>query len=66
MVPTAEEFAVLVEVDEVDEQLLAHGAGEACGMPDTGRARSRGSDADVSTQDSIPALQGNNVMTVLI
>ena len=30
----AEEFPVLVEVDEVDEQLLADGADEAGRMPD--------------------------------
>lgn len=66
MVSTAVEFAVLVEVDEIHQQLLADGAGEAGGVPHSSWARSRGSDADVSTQDSIPALQGNNVMTVLI
>ena len=66
MVSTAVEFAVLVEVDEIHQQLLADGACEAGGVPDSGRACSRGGNADVSTQDSIPALQGNNVMTVLI
>ena len=66
MVSSAVEFAVLVEVDEVDQQLLADGAGEAGGVPDTGRACSRGSHADVSAQDSVPALQSNNIMLVLI
>ena len=66
MVSTAVELAVLVEVDQVDEQLLADGAGEAGGVPHSSWARSRGSDADVSTQDSIPALQGKNVMMVLL
>ena len=66
MVSSAVEFAVLVEVDEVDQQLLADGAGKAGGVPDTGRACSRGSHADVSAQDSVPALQSNNIMLVLI
>ena len=60
MVSTAVEFAVLVEVDEIHQQLLADRAGEASGMPNSRRASPGGSDADVSAQDSIPTLQGDN------
>ena len=57
MVSTTEQLLVLVEVDEVDEELLAHGAGEAGGVPDPGGASSAGAHADVSSQDAVSALR---------
>jgi hypothetical protein len=44
----AEEFAVFVEVDEVDEQLLADGANKAGRMPDTILSGTRSRHADVA------------------
>ena len=57
MVSTAVELAVLVEVDQVDEQLLADGAGKAGGVPDPLGARARSCHADVSAEDRVSALQ---------
>ena len=57
MVSTAVELAVLVEVDQVDEQLLADGAGKAGGVPDPLGSRARGCHADVSAKDRVSALQ---------
>ena len=57
MVSTAVELAVLVEVDQVDEQLLADRAGKAGGVPDSLGARARRCHADVSAKDRVSALQ---------
>ena len=57
MVSTAVELAVLVEVDQVDEQLLADGAGKAGGVPDSLGACARRCHADVSAKDRVSALQ---------
>ncbi len=57
VVPAAVEPALLVEVDEVDEQLLADAADEAAWMPQSGRTRTRGSDTNVTSTDEHRALQ---------
>ena len=57
VVPAAEELPVLVEVDEVDEEFLADGAGEAGGVPDPGGAGPGGPHADVTAQDTVTALR---------
>lgn len=57
MVAAAVELPVLVEVDEVDQQLLADGAREAGGVPHPRGASSRCSHTDVPAQDSVPALR---------
>jgi len=46
--PATEEFPVLVEVDEVDEQLLADGADKAGRMPDAVLSGTRGRHANVA------------------
>ena len=57
VVPATEELPVLVEVDEVDEELLADGAGEAGGVPDPGGPGPGGPHADVPAQDTVAALR---------
>ena len=56
VVPAAEELPVLVEVDEVDEEFLADGAGEAGGVPDPGGPGPGGPHTDVTAQDTVTAL----------
>ena len=59
MVPAAVELSVLVEVDEIDEQLLADGAREAVWVPAAVGAGPRGADANVPGVDGARALQFN-------
>ena len=59
MVPAAVELPVLVKVDEIDEQLLADGAGEAVGVPAAVGAGPRGADANVPRVDGARTLQFN-------
>ena len=51
VVPPAEQFAVLVKVDEIHQELFAYGAGEAAGMPAVVGAQARGGHADISAVD---------------
>ena len=51
VVPPAEQFAVLVKVDEIHQELFAYGAGEAAGMPAVIGAQARGGHADISAVD---------------
>ena len=62
--PAAEEFPVLVEVDEVDEQLLADGANEAGRMPDAVLSGTRRRHADVTAVNVAGALQ-KNIMSII-
>ena len=59
VVPAAVELSVLVEVDEIDEQLLADGAGEAVGVPAAVGAGPRGADANVPGVDGARTLQSD-------
>ena len=51
VVPPAEQFAVLVKVDEIHQELFAYGAGEAAGVPAVIGAQARGGNADISAVD---------------
>ena len=56
MMPPTEDGPILEEVDEVHQELLAHVADEAGGMPaDTG-ASSGGKDGHLTTVDALLAL----------
>ncbi len=57
MVPPAEELPVLVEVDEVDEELLADGADEAGRVPQVAGAEAGGRHADVAAVNASRALE---------
>ena len=57
MVAAAEQLGVLVEVDEIDQQLLAHGADEAGRVPAAAGAGPRSRDADVAAVDVAVALK---------
>ncbi len=57
MVPPAEELPVLVEVDEVNEELLADGADEAGWVPKVAGAKAGGCHADVAVVNASRALE---------
>ncbi len=57
MMPATEQLLVLVEVDEVDQQLLANLAGETGRVPGFVGARAAGRHADVTAVHIFAALQ---------
>lgn len=58
MVPAAEDLPVLVEVDEVHQELFAHAADKAGGMPTHAVACPRCKYCDVATVCLARALEG--------
>ena len=48
VVPPAEQFAVLVKVDEIHQELFAYGAGEAARMPAVIGTQARSGHTDIS------------------
>ena len=60
VVPPAEQFAVLVKVDEIDQELFAYRAGEAARVPAVVGAQARGGHADISAIDRTRTLKGKN------
>ena len=57
VVPPAEQFAVLVKVDEIHQELFAYGAGEAARVPAVIGAQARGGHADISAVDRARTLK---------
>lgn len=60
VVPPAVEISVPLEVDEVHQQLLAHAAHEAAGMPAQLGAQPLGKDHDVTARQGLLALENEN------
>ena len=60
MVPPAEQFAVLVKVDEIHQELFAYGAGEAARVPAVIGAQARGGHADISTINRARTLKAHS------
>lgn len=58
VVPAAVDLPILVEVDEVHQQLLAHAADEAGGVPAHAVTRPRGEHRDVAAVYLASALEG--------
>lgn len=58
VVPSAVDLPILVEVDEVHQQLLAHAADEAGGVPAHAVTRPRGEHGDVAAVYLASALEG--------
>lgn len=56
MVPAAVDLPILVEVDQVDQQLIADAADEAGRVPANAMPRSRGKDGHVPSVDLAAAL----------
>ena len=57
MMPATVELPILVEVDEVDQELLANLTTEAGWMPGSVRSSSARRYTDISTMHILPALQ---------
>jgi hypothetical protein len=62
--PAAEELALLVKVDEIDEQLRADCAGKAVGMPAAVMAGAGGGHADVAAVDGARTLKQTDTMVL--
>ena len=62
VVPPAEQFAVLVKVDEIHQELFAYGAGEAARMPAVIGTQARSGHTDIAAIDRARTLKASNAM----